>query len=458
MMNRNGGKSRDTGGAGRAALAALAAVSVMVAPAFAANSSSAQPAASGHTQQVAVAPEHSGEHAASVGKITLSIGSSEIRRTGETREAGKGGDIHVGDVIRTSSNGHVHVRFADGALLSVRPLSVLHVQEYRYHPDRPAESLVKFYLESGTVREISGRAAQMARERFRLNTPLAAIGVRGTDFITQVTDQSTAVLVNQGAIVLAPLDTACTSSSFGVCQTARARALDDSMGDNALVYRQATPEPVLQPVTALKGMERVTPMLQQQSGGDSSVSGVVTDTRNPETVLDIIKPSGNLVWGRWAQAPLPGDQLTVAFAEALQGNRVTVGDGYYFLFRNENGPNLLPTASGQAQFKLQGGSAQYHAASNEVSAARIENGSLGVDFNDNSFNTRLTVSYDPGSGLRQENVQASGHLDHATGILLGSDADTRVAGALAQDLKQAGYLFNKSLGHDSISGATLWNR
>ena len=303
--------------------------------------------------------------ASPVGEVTLSIGASEIHREGQSQSLplGKGTGILPGDIIRTSASGHVHVRFVDGALLSVRPQSVLHVQEYRYDAARPADSLVKFYLETGTVREISGRAAQLAKDRFRLNTPLVAIGVRGTDFITQVNAQSTAVLVNQGAIVLTPLDGGCSASSFGPCQTPRSRELADHMGGMALIYRQATPEPVLQPVQTLKGVERVTPMLQQKSGSDTGMADVVTDTRSPGTVLDVIKPGNSLVWGRWANNTAPGDNLTIPFAEALKGNHVTVGDGYYFLFRNENVPNLLQSASGVTQFRLQGGSASSPTAS-----------------------------------------------------------------------------------------------
>lgn len=395
-----------------------------------------------------------------VGEVTLSIGSSEIRRAGHSLPLAKGSTLQAGDLIHTSGSGHVHVRFIDGALLSVRPQSRLHIQEYRYDPQRPAESLVKFYLETGTVREISGHAAQMARERFRLNTPLAAIGVKGTDFITQANEQSTVVLVNQGAIVLTPLDASCNAGGFGPCQTERSRELADTMAGNALIYSQSAPEPVLQPVTSVKGIERLAPLLQPQAAADSSVTGVVSDSRNPETVLDVIKPAAGLVWGRWARDPHPGDQFTIAFAEALQGNRVTVGDGYYFLFRNENQPALLPAASGQARFRLQGSSAQYRASSNEIYAAKVEDGRLGIDFDRNTFNTQLTLSYPAGPDSRQTTFTASGTLDRQTGILRSDPADpgSHLAGALANDLSQAGYLFSKSLGNDAISGATLWQR
>lgn len=413
-----------------------------------ASTSAATPAASASPAVVA----------SRVGEVTLSIGSSEIQRTGtgQRQPVSKGSAIQPGDIIRTSASGHVHVRFIDGALLSVRPQSVLHVEEYRYDAAQPEQSLVKFYLETGTVREVSGRAAQLAKERFRLNTPLVAIGVRGTDFITQVSDQSTAVRVNQGAIVLTPLDDGCPASGFGPCQTSRSRELADNMGGMALIYRQSTPEPVLQPVNTLKGMERVTPMLQNKSG--TGPDDVVSDMRNPDNLLNVIKPGNPLVWGRWARNTAPGDELTVPFAQAMEGRSVTVGDGYYFLFRTENGmPNLLAAASGISQFRLQGGAAQYRASSNDLSPAHIDRGTLGIDFNRNTFTTQLDVTV---PGHFNETVRATGSIDRNTGIFLGDGSipGTHVAGALSLDLNQAGYFFNKAVGYGAVSGATLWSR
>jgi hypothetical protein len=392
-----------------------------------------------------------------IGEITLSIGAAEIQRAGQLQAVAKGGSIQPGDIIRTTASGHVHVRFVDGALLSVRPQSVLHVQEYRYDAARPAESLVKFYLETGTVREISGRAAQLAKEKFRLNTPLVAIGVRGTDFITQVTEQTTAVLVNQGAIVFTPLDNVCTASGFGPCQTARSHELADTAGNMALVYSSATAEPVLQPVHTLKGLERATPLLQQKAPGEAGVGEIVSELKNPEAVLDVVKPGQSLIWGRWAQGKTLGDELTVPFAEAMKGNRVTVGDGYYFLFRNENIPNLLASMDEKVNFRLQAGAAQYRAPSNEISVATLHNGTLGIDFGRNTFKTEVTVS---APTLGNEVLSASGSIDRHTGIFLNQSdqTGTRVSGAVALDASQAGYLFHKPVGHGAISGATLWGR
>lgn len=400
-----------------------------------------------------------------IGKVTLSIGSSEVERSGRNEALLKGNDIAAGDIIRTTASGHIHIRFIDGALVSVRPGSILHVQEYRYSPDKPEDSLVKFYLENGTVREISGHAAQSAREKFRLNTPLVAIGVRGTDFVTQASAQGAVVLVNQGAIVLTPLDGACNADSFGPCQTDRSRELSSQMNGLALVYRPAAAEPVLQPVKSLKGTDQLTPLLMQEHLGNASPAGssnatassAVADSRNPETVLNVLASKNTLTWGRWNREPRADDAMTVAFAQAMSGKQVTVGDGYYFLFRNESIPTLLESASGTVNFNLQNSAAAYRTTGNDLTPAQITSGKLGIDFTHHTFQTQLALNT---AEVGPQTLAASGTIDAKTGLFMSTPdgTGTHVAGAVALDINQAGYLFRKPLGNGLLTGATLWGR
>ncbi|HXE48746.1 MAG TPA: FecR family protein, partial [Ramlibacter sp.] len=121
----------------------------------------------------------------------------------------RGSSIMPGDRLDTADGGHLHIKFIDGAMVSIRPGSRLWVQDYRYDPEHVALSLVRFKLEYGVARAISGAAAEGARERFRLNTPLVAIGVRGTDFVVRSGEHATTAAVNQGAIIMAPFGEGC---------------------------------------------------------------------------------------------------------------------------------------------------------------------------------------------------------------------------------------------------------
>jgi hypothetical protein len=59
-------------------------------------------------------------------------------------------------------------------------------------------------LVRGTVRQISGEAARRQPERYRLNTPIATIGVRGTDFLARASSAKLETYVHEGMIVLLP--------------------------------------------------------------------------------------------------------------------------------------------------------------------------------------------------------------------------------------------------------------
>ena len=116
-----------------------------------------------------------------VGEVSLVLGRAYLERDEARVLIEAGAKVRVGDRVFTEAGGHVHVRFVDDALVSVRPSSTLDVVRYDYDASKPENSAVKFELSEGVARAISGEAAKSARERFRMNTPIAAIGVRGTD-------------------------------------------------------------------------------------------------------------------------------------------------------------------------------------------------------------------------------------------------------------------------------------
>ena len=149
-----------------------------------------------------------------VGETTLVIGQAQIiNANGKSIPVTRGSVIQVGDVIQTEIGGHVHLRFVDGGRVSVRPSSRLQVENYTHSAQQPQLSAIKFTLQEGVVRSITGSWGESARERFRLNTPLAAIGVKGTDFIVRANADATAATVFSGAIAVAPLQGSCTLRS-----------------------------------------------------------------------------------------------------------------------------------------------------------------------------------------------------------------------------------------------------
>ena len=393
-----------------------------------------------------------------VGEVTLTIGKSKIERAAGESEPQKGGSVQEGDVVRTTDNGHVHIRFIDGARVSVRPNSVFRIHEFKYSPADPAASVVRLSLDSGEARSISGAAAQAAKERFRLNTPLVAIGVKGTDFVTQVSKDIIRVTVNQGAIVMAPFDNGCRVESLGVCNTLRAKELTAEMLGQALVYRLGTTDPSFQDVSKVGQIDstKLLKLNRQLREGSDKLLASDTEAKNPLSAVG----ANRLIWGRWARDPIANDNLTVPFLEALRGNEVTVGDGYYFLFREPSNVNLLPTLTTKTDFGLKSSSAYYRNAANEMVPAAVQSGSLSIDFGAKTFATQLGLSAE-GTGL--QSYSQSGTINAGTGIFLGRSGPeaaptSSLAGAISLDARQVGYLFKTQIGRGTVVGATLWGR
>lgn len=408
-----------------------------------------------------------------VGEVTLTIGKSNIERTngavastaGSVNlapvEPQKGGSIQEGDVIRTSENGHVHIKFIDGARVSVRPNSVFRIHEFKYTPADPAASVVRLSLDAGEARSISGAAAQAAKERFRLNTPLVAIGVKGTDFVTQVGKEATRVTVNQGAIVMAPFDLTCKADGLGYCSGPRAKELTADMLGMMLIYRLGASDPSLQNIGKSGATDASKLLLLDRQVRDGAERPLASDTeaKNPMNSVAATR----LIWGRWARDTVPSDTLTVPFLEAMKGNDVTVGDGYYFLFREPSNINLLPTLTTKADFALKSSSAYYRNAANELQAATVNSGNLGIDFATRTYSTKLNLSAE---GAGAQSFSMSGTLNANTGIFLGSSASgtnasapaSSLAGAVTLDGRQAGYLFRTQIGRGTFTGATLWGK
>jgi len=87
----------------------------------------------------------------------------------------------------------------------------------------------------------------------------------------------------------------------------------------------------------------------------------------------------------------------------------------------------------------------------------VDGGQFAVNFAQRTYSTSLQLS---AAGLAPQSVQFSGSIDPGTGIFVGGDtrAQTSLAGALALDGRQAGYLFRVPVGLSTLQGATLWSR
>ena len=450
------------------------------------------------------------EGATPVGESTLVLGRSELTRAdGSVEPVLRGGPIYVGDRITTSSGGHVHVKFTDGALLSVRPNSSLLVEQYDYDPRKPEDSIVKLNLEEGVARTISGDAAKGARENFRLNTPVAAIGVRGTDFAVGASASSTRAMVNEGTIVIAPFSDTCSATGNGPCASGSLELSRDTFQLASLQSDDLTPRLVRS--QSLRAPELLQRQLQlvstsPQTSADDAVSVEDNGEGNPsqqltnEVFLEVVasptvrsdagvaaeKVSSTdfipidpitvsdgrvdgfdytppaqlteaslsdrqLVWGYYGD-PLVSDRLALSFSEASATRKISVGNRNYGLFREDANPRRVATDLGIVGFQLTSAQAAFNSDTG-IAVVQVNDGNLGIDFQERSFQTTLSLGHD---SLGQIDFSAAGKL-YDGGFFRAIEDTQRLAGAVSYDGAEAGYFFEKQVGDGLLSGLTLWD-
>ncbi len=392
------------------------------------------------------------------GEITAAVGESVV--SGDTqRKAVSGMQLYVGDVLQTGAGAHLHLRMVDDALVSMRPDSKLRITNYAYRAGVAEATKIRLDLLYGAVRSVTGKGGQMAKDRFRMNTPVAAIGVRGTDFIAQADTDKTLVHVASGAIVLAPLGADCKASSLGPCQTAAARVLGADMHNMMLEFNRGMAAPRLVPL--IGKLKIVTPQADSQakaqfgSPAPPDASGQVavdTAAQKSLTALQLAAPvilsHYEMVWGSWSEQ---GNGQAVPYADAVKGREVTVGNGTSGLFRDNGIPILLPQ-SGHSEFSLRSAQVSLQQATGPV-AGQVQNGTLGVDFNAGTFNTRLNIV----APQLAATLNAVGSVG-GDGIMhsIASGSNGLVAGSLSRTGNEAGYLFDLPTSAGKLTGTTLW--
>ncbi|NLD68747.1 MAG: hypothetical protein GX644_08020, partial [Limnobacter sp.] len=95
-----------------------------------------------------------------------------------------GSELFEGDVVRTGDDGRVQFRFTDGGLVSLQPRTEFRIDEYR-HGGASQRSF--FSLLRGALRTATGAIGRRDRDDYRLRTPTATVGIRGTEFLAEET-------------------------------------------------------------------------------------------------------------------------------------------------------------------------------------------------------------------------------------------------------------------------------
>lgn len=167
----------------RLAIACLLSVSIF------ASFASAQVLAQPLTQQAPAQRQVIARVLMVMGEVATVVGS-------ERSELARGDAIGVGDRIVTGSNGHLHVRFSDNAIVALRPDSEFTVSAYSFGQE--ARDHVLMELHRGALRAISG---EIDSSTYTLKLPAGQVHPESADFRVVVESEDRQLLaVFKGSI------------------------------------------------------------------------------------------------------------------------------------------------------------------------------------------------------------------------------------------------------------------
>jgi hypothetical protein len=354
-----------------------------------------------------------------------------------------GAAIYAGDHLVTAANSRLQLKMNDQALIVLMPDSELVIHQYDSQGQDPAGYVLRLELIRGRMRSVSGLAGQANHDAFRLNTPIAAIGIRGTDFTTQASEHLTRVRLHSGSVVLSPYSQNCLASALGACNTADSLILQETLTRAAeLRANDARPR-------AINADE--IPLDAPLEQDDHALNLLNTPAIDGQGFQQPAPPPDNIHWGRWHKTPL--ESIPLAGLLLQEGKRVVFANDQLVLFRD--GYTQLGTHA--ASFRLED-SVAFINGSNGLTPAQLSGGRLNIDFEQRAFSTGLTAQVPFADAPGPLELNASGSIN-LQGHLIGTQGNMDVLGALSNDNRQAGYLFEHQLDDGtSLQGATQWRQ
>lgn len=124
--------------------------------------------------------------AQSAGKVIFVFGQAwKLANDGGKYDVKRGMEVKVGEVIETSPTGQVQIRMNDNGLISIRPSSQFKIKSFKFSglngEDRSGDKTY-FQLLKGGFRSITGAVGEHNKKAYKVSTPVATIGIRGTDY------------------------------------------------------------------------------------------------------------------------------------------------------------------------------------------------------------------------------------------------------------------------------------
>ena len=99
------------------------------------------------------------------------------------RVLARGAIIYEKDTIVTDDSGSGQISFTDNSMLTLNPKTTFVIEQYYFNQQKPQQGgQTVMNLVKGSFRTVTGFVAKSSPGNYQVKTPVATIGVRGTDY------------------------------------------------------------------------------------------------------------------------------------------------------------------------------------------------------------------------------------------------------------------------------------
>ncbi len=127
----------------------------------------------------------SGAALAEAGRVQSLSGSASVVRNAQTQTLSEGAVIESGDLLQTGADATLNLRMVNGEEISLRPGTQFTVERFSRpkSADKPETGRSFYSLLKGGFRAITRSLGRRGLDSYRINTPVATIGIRGSTII-----------------------------------------------------------------------------------------------------------------------------------------------------------------------------------------------------------------------------------------------------------------------------------
>lgn len=122
----------------------------------------------------------------STGLVVAARGTVSAEANGVQRPLKQGDSIFEEDQVATGDKSFAVLQFQDGAKVTIRPNSAMIIEQYAYNSSE--DDAATLTLVEGGLRVITGAMTKRNPESYKVKTPVALMGVRGTEFRIMLCD------------------------------------------------------------------------------------------------------------------------------------------------------------------------------------------------------------------------------------------------------------------------------